>query len=225
MTRTEVMEATGPTSGTYHKVTMGVTKDGKLVAARAKLMHEAGAFPGSPVGSAAQSMFTPYDIENIYIETYSIVDNKPSTAAYRAPGAPSGSYSAEAIVDELCEQLDMDPLEFRLKNAAKKGTRRVSGLVNPVIGCVETTEATKAHGHWNTPKKEGPYVGRGVASGFWTNGAGAACAIANVNSDGTVNLTIGSMDIGGTRPAAAQQFAEEVIPAFKQEAIIPNLIR
>jgi CO/xanthine dehydrogenase Mo-binding subunit len=47
-----------------------------------------------------------------------------------------------------------------------------------------------------------------VASGFWINGSGAACAIANVNFDGTVNLTIGSMDIGGLRPAAAQHVSE-----------------
>ena len=142
------MEATGPTSGTYQKVKMGVTNDGKIVAAEAKLMYEAGAFPGSPVGAAAQCMFTPYDIDNVYVDSYSIVDNKPSTAAYRAPGAPSGSFGAETVVDEICERLSMDALEFRLINAAKEGTRRATGLVNPVIGCVETTEATKAHDHW-----------------------------------------------------------------------------
>ena len=214
MTRTEVMEATGPTSGTYQKVKMGVTNDGKIVAAEAKLMYEAGAFAGSPVGAAAQCMFTPYDIENIYVDSYSIVDNKPSTAAYRAPGAPSGAFSAETVIDEICERLSMDALEFRLINAAKEGTRRATGLVNPVIGCVETTEATKAHDHWMAPKQEGPNIGRGVASGFWINGAGPACATANVNSDGTVSLTIGSMDIGGIRPVAAQQCAEVLgIPA------------
>ena len=214
MTRTEVMEATGPTSGTYQQVKMGVTNDGKIVAAEAKLMYEAGAFAGSPVGAAAQCMFTPYDIDNIYVDSYSVVDNKPSTAAYRAPGAPSGAFSVEAIIDEICERLAMDALEFRLINAAKEGTRRATGLVNPVIGCVETTEATKAHDHWMAPKQEGPNIGRGVASGFWINGAGPACATANVNSDGTVSLTIGSMDIGGIRPVAAQQCAEVLgIPA------------
>ena len=60
----------------------------------------------------------------------------------------------------------------------------------------------------------GKFRGRGVASGFWVNGSGAACATANVNYDGTINLTIGSMDIGGLRPASAQQAAEVLgIPA------------
>ena len=107
----------------------------------------------------------------------------------------------------------MDPLEFRIANAAKEGTRRITGQVNPVIGCIETAEAARDHDHYGTPL-EGPNQGRGVASGFWVNGAGPACATANVNYDGTVSLTIGSVDIGGTRPAAAQQFAEVLgIPA------------
>ena len=80
-------------------------------------------------------------------------------------------------------------------------------MVNPVVGCIETNEAARDHEHYQTPL-EGANRGRGVATGFWMNGAGAACATANVNYDGTVNLTIGSVDIGGTRPAAAQQFAE-----------------
>ena len=186
---------------------MGVTRDGKLVAAEATLMFEAGAFPGSPVAAAAQCMFTPYDIENVLIDTYDVVDNKPKTTAYRAPGAPLGALGVETVVDEICEKLSMDPLEFRILNAAKEGTRRATGVVNPVIGCLETAEAAKAHDHYATPIT-GPNRGRGVASGFWINGTGPACATANVNFDGTVNLIIGQMDIGGTRPSAAQQFAE-----------------
>jgi CO/xanthine dehydrogenase Mo-binding subunit len=207
MSRTDVMEASGPTAGSYMKVKMGATKEGKLTAAQADLRFEAGAFPGSPVGAAEQCIFTPYDVENMLVEGYDVVDNKPKTAAYRAPGAPIGSFAAETVVDELCEKLSMDPMEFRVLNGAKEGTVRSTGLVNPVIGCIETAEAARAHEHYSTPL-EGPNRGRGVASGFWINGAGPACATANVNYDGTVNLIIGQVDIGGTRPAAAQQFAE-----------------
>ena len=213
MTRTEVMEATGPTSGTYMKVKMGATRDGRLTAAQADLRFEAGGFPGSPVGAAAQCMFTPYNVENLLVDAYDVVNNKPRTAAYRAPGSPQGSFGAESLVDEICEKIGMDPLEFRIKNGAKEGTRRANGVANPRIGCIETAEATKAHEHYNTPLK-GPNRGRGVATGFWMNGGGPACATASVAFDGMVNLIIGSVDIGGTRPAAAQQFAEVLgIPA------------
>ena len=207
MTRADVLEATGPTAGTYMKVKMGATTEGKLIAAEAKLMFEAGAFPGSPVAAAASCMLSPYDVENVLIDAYDVVDNKPKTTAYRAPGAPLGALAVETIIDEICERLSMDLLDFRILNGAKEGTRRATGLINPPIGCIETAEAARAHEHYSAPL-DGPNRGRGVASGFWVNGTGPACATANVNFDGTVNLIIGSMDIGGTRPAAAQQFAE-----------------
>ena len=207
MSRADVLEGSGPTSGSYMKVKMGATSDGKLTAAQAELKYEAGAFPGSPVGAASMCIFSPYNVDNILIDGYDVVNNKPKTTAYRAPGAPGAAFAAETVVDELCEKLSIDPLEFRVINGAKEGTRRANGLVNPVIGCIETAQAAKDHDHYSA-ELSGPYRGRGVASGFWVNGAGAACATANVNYNGTVNLTIGSVDIGGSRPASAQQFAE-----------------
>ena len=207
MSRADVLEGSGPTSGSYMKVKMGAASDGKLTAAQAELKYEAGAFPGSPVGAASMCIFSPYDVDNILIDGYDVVNNKPKTTAYRAPGAPGAAFAAETVVDELCEKLNIDPLEFRVINGAKEGTRRANGLVNPVIGCIETVQAAKDHDHYSADLS-GPYRGRGVASGFWVNGAGAACATANVNYNGTVNLTIGSVDIGGSRPASAQQFAE-----------------
>ena len=207
MSRADVLEGSGPTAGSYMKMKIGATNDGKIIAAQADLMFEAGGFPGSPVGAAAQCMLSPYDIENVLIDAYDIVDNKPKSTAYRAPGAPIGAYAAETLIDELSEKLSIDPLEFRMMNSAKEGTRRANGVVNPVIGAIETAQAAKDHDHYSS-SLEGPNRGRGVASGFWMNGSGAACATANVNYDGTVNLTIGTVDIGGTRPAAAQQLAE-----------------
>ena len=207
MSRTEVLEATGPTSGCYMKVKIGTDNYGKILAAYADLKFEAGAFPGSPVGAAANCIFTPYDIENVLIDGYDIVNNKPKTTAYRAPGAPLGAFAAETLLDELSEKLGIDPLDLRIMNGAKEGTIRPSGITNPKIGCIETAQAVKEHDHY-TSTIDGKYRGRGVASGFWINGSGAACAIANVNFDGTVNLTIGSMDIGGLRPAAAQHVSE-----------------
>src|SRR5262249_15237311 len=88
MNRTEVLEATGPTSGTHMRLKLGVTNAGKLVAGEAYLAFEAGAYPGSNVASGCMTMFGPYDIPNTKIDGYDVVVNKPKTAAYRAPGAP-----------------------------------------------------------------------------------------------------------------------------------------
>jgi CO/xanthine dehydrogenase Mo-binding subunit len=213
MNRSEVFESTGPTSGTYIKVKMGATKEGKITAASAYLAYEAGAFPGSIVGAGAQCIFAPYDIENVQADGYDVVVNKPKTAAYRAPAAPNAAYGGEQIVDEIARQLGIDPIEFRLMNASKEGTRRVDGPVFPRIGNIEVLEAAKASEQYQKPL-EGPWRGRGVANGFWFNIGLASSASIGVNGDGTISLVEGSTDIGGTRVAIAMQAAEVLgIPA------------
>ena len=207
MSRTEVFEATGPTSGTNVRVKLGATKDGKLTAAEAHLIFEAGAFPGSPVPGGAQCIMGAYDIPNAYIEGYDIVVNRPKTSAYRAPGSPAAAFAMEGAIDEMAEKLGMDPIEFRLLNSAKEGTRRATGPLMPKVGFIETLEAAKAHPHYSA-KLEGPYRGRGVASGFWGNNTGPSSAIATITPDGVVNLAEGSPDIGGTRASVSQQLAE-----------------
>ena len=207
MTRTEVLEATGPGSGTYSRVKMGVKNDGSIVAAQGYLAFEAGAFPGSAVNAGAMCMLNIYNIEHILIDAYDVLVNKPKVAAYRAPGSPQATFAVECVVDEICEQLGMDPMEFHLKNASKEGDRQATGVPFPKIGNVETLMAAKESDHYNTPL-EGKYRGRGIASGFWFNGGmQSSCNIA-VNPDGTVNLVEGSVDIGGTRAAIAMQAAE-----------------
>ncbi|MCH2527368.1 MAG: xanthine dehydrogenase family protein molybdopterin-binding subunit [Dehalococcoidia bacterium] len=207
MTRTEVFEATGPTSGTFITVKMGVTKDGRITAADAKMIFEAGAFPGSPVVGGAQCIMSAYDIPNGRIEGYDVVVNRPKTSAYRAPGSPAAAFCIETVIDELAEKIGMDPVDFRLLNSAKEGTRRVTGPTMPLVGFIETLEAVKNHPHYSAPK-DGKHRGRGVATGFWGNNTGPSSAVATVNPDGTVNLAEGSPDIGGTRSSVSLQLAE-----------------
>jgi len=78
-------------------------------------------------------------------------------------------------VDELAERLGMDPIEFRLKNAAREGSRRADGLKYQRIGCVEVLEAMRNHPHYRAPL-EGPNRGRGVAMGYWSTSAGTRAA-------------------------------------------------
>jgi CO/xanthine dehydrogenase Mo-binding subunit len=207
MTRTEVFESSGPTSASHIKVKLGATKEGRITAAEAQLIYEAGAFPGSPVVPGCVCMMSAYDIPNARLEGYDVVVNGPKSAAYRAPGSPVSAFAMETAVDQLCEKLGMDPLDFRLLNSSKEGTRQATGPVFPHIGFVETLQAAKAHPHYSAPL-EGPNRGRGVASGYWRNNTGPASAMVIVNSDGTVSLVEGSVDLSGTRTTLAQQLAE-----------------
>ena len=213
MGRTEIFEATGPTSGTSIRVKIGANNKGMITGADITMIYEAGGFPGSPINQACQCVLTPYEIANGRIEGYDVVVNKPKAAAYRAPGVPAAAFAAESVIDEICEKLGMDPLEFRAKNGAKEGSRRIPGPVLQRVGYEETLAAAMQTEHYNTPL-EGPNRGRGVAAGFWFNGTGPACATASVNADGTVSLIEGSPDIGGSRAAMAMQVAEVLgIPA------------
>ena len=205
--RDEEFQGTGPTSGGHIKARIGATRDGRIAAAEAVFIYEAGAYPGSPINLATQFIFGPYDIANVRVEAYDVVVNKPKVAPYRAPGGPAAGFAGETLIDELCEKLEMDPLEFRLLNGASEGTRRVTGLPYRRIGYLETLQAAKDHPHYSAPL-EGPNRGRGVATGVCFNISGPACALANVNQDGTVSLVEGSPDIGGTRTAVAMHVAE-----------------
>ena len=213
MSRIEVFMGTGPTSGTHIRVKLGATNAGKLVAADCTLIYEAGAFPGSPVPSGCRTMLAPYEIANSFIEGYDVLTNVQKSAAYRAPGSPPASFAAEQVVDELCDRLGMDPVEFRLLNAAKEGSRQPTGPTFRKIGFVEVLQAAQQHPHLAQPL-QGPYRGRGVAAGAWFNGTGPASAVASVTPDGTVTLVEGSPDIGGSRAAMAMHVAEVLgIPA------------
>ena len=221
MNRAEVFEATGPTPASYIRVKMGVTNDGRITAAEGYLAFEAGAYPGSPVGAGAMCIFSPYNIPNGLIDGYDVVVNKPKSNAYRAPGATNAEFAAETVVDEICEKIGMDPLEFRIVNGAEEGVSRIDGPVFPRIGCIEATEAAKEHPHYEAPL-EGENRGRGVASGFWFNVGLKSSVAINVNPDGTISLVEGSTDIGGTRASIAMQAAEVLgIPA---ESVYPTVV-
>ena len=222
MGRAEVFQGTGPTSGTHIKVKMGVTNSGKITAAEAHLIFEAGAFPGSPVPSGCRTIFGPYDIPNALVEGLDVVVNCQKAAAYRAPGSPPAAFAAESLIDEICDQIDMDPVEFRMLNASAEGTRQVAGPTYRRIGMVELLQAAQQHPHLSAPL-EGQNRGRGIAAGAWFNGTGPASATASVNPDGTINLVEGSPDIGGSRAAMAMHVAEVLgIPATEIKPTIAD---
>ncbi len=221
MSRKDVFEGSGPTPGSFIRVKVGAKRDGTFTAAQGYLAYEAGAYPGAMVGPGAMCLFAAYDIKNVTVDAFDVVVNKPSTAAYRAPGATNAAFATETVVDEIAEKLGIDPIEIRLKNAAKEGTQRVDGPKYRRIGCVEVLEAMKASEHYNAPLG-GPNRGRGVAIGFWFNaGLPSSCTI-SVNADGSVSLVEGSTDIGGSRASIAMQAAEVLgIPA---ESVHPSVV-
>ncbi|NOR62012.1 MAG: molybdopterin-dependent oxidoreductase [Rhodobacteraceae bacterium] len=206
MSREEVFRASGPTMSASMDIKIGMTKAGKITGAHAKLRYQGGAFPYQMVMMGAMSAFAAYDLEHVQAEGWDVMTNRPKMISYRAPGAPMAVYAVESVMDELCQKLELDPIDTRLMNAAREGTKSSYGPTFKAIGLVEALEAAKAHPHYSAPLA--PNTGRGVSCGFWFNFGGQVSVSMAINADGTVNLIEGNPDIGGSRASISMMAAE-----------------
>ena len=221
MSRSEVFRATGPTVSSSMDVRIGMTRDGRITAGEARLRYQGGAFPCGTVDMGAQAAFAAYDLDAVRTQGWNALTNRPKEAAYRAPGAPMAVYAVESVVDELCQALDLDPLEVRILNAAQAGTRSSYGPTFDQIGLMATLEAAKTHDHYHAPLAENQ--GRGLSCGFWFNFGGNTSVSLAINSDGTVGVTEGNPDIGGSRASISMMAAEELgIPYDRVRTVITD---
>ena len=221
MTREEVIEASGPTSGAWIRAKLGATKDGTFTAFQMWIAYEAGGFPGSSVGGGLNTSLGQYSIPNVKMDGYDVVVNRPRNAAYRAPGVPAPNYAIESLVDMMAERLDIDPIDIRIQNSSAEGTRRPNGVIIGPNGNREVMQAIKDSAHYRS-ELTGKNRGRGVAIGFWNAGAGAHSMNATVNLDGTITLNTGAVDIGGLRATEAMTFAE--VLGIPYEATNPRIV-
>src|SRR3989440_11393449 len=140
---------------------MGAKKDVSLPSAKAVLKYLSGAFAGSPVQQGCICGLAVHDLPNAEAIGYDVLSNRPKVAAYRAPGAPIGSFGVESCIDELARELGIDPLKTREINGAKDGTKAAHGPTWNNIGYMKTGQAAKAHPQVDVPL--GADQGRGVA--------------------------------------------------------------
>ena len=214
MTREEVFRASGPTCSTSVDVKIGTKKNGKITAATATLRYQDGAFPAIWGMLGAMTSFACYDLENVKSIGFDVLVNRPKVAAYRAPSAPMAAFAVESTMDQLASKIGMDPVDFRIKNAAKEGTRASYGPTYGPIGIGPTLQAAKEHPHMRARLKKNQ--GRGMACGFWFNFGGQTCTDLNIGIDGTVNLAVGTVDVGGSRAALSLIAAEELGIAYER---------
>ncbi|PCH65665.1 MAG: oxidoreductase [Rhodobacteraceae bacterium] len=208
MSRSEVFRASGPTSSTSMDVKIGMKKDGTITAAKGVFRLQGGAFPSAPMEFTAMCAFAPYNLSNVKQIGYDVMANRPKQAAYRAPGSPMAAFAVESVIDELCKELGLDPIDTRLKNASHEGTKASYGPTFQRIGLVETLEAAKAHPHYSAPLKPGQ--GRGISCGFWFNFGGETSVSLALSMDGSAQIVVGTPDIGGSRASMALMAAEEL---------------
>ncbi|HIG39360.1 MAG: xanthine dehydrogenase family protein molybdopterin-binding subunit [bacterium] len=214
MDRDEVFKATGPTCSTSVDIKIGAKKDGTITAASAVLRYQNGAFPAIWGMLGAMTSFACYDLKNVKSVGYDVLCNRPKVAAYRAPSAPMAAFGVESTMDLVAEKIGMNPVDFRIKNAAKEGTLASYGPTYGPIGIGPTLEAVKNHPHMRA--RLGKNQGRGMACGFWFNFGGQTCTDLNIGLDGSVTLTVGTVDVGGSRASLCLIAAEELGIPYEQ---------
>ena len=208
MTREEVFRASGPTCSTSLDVRIGAKKDGTITAAFAEIRYMDGAYPHIWGMLGGMTTWACYNLPNMKARGLDVICNRPKVAAYRAPSAPMAAFGVESTLDILAKELNMDPVELRLKNVAREGDRAPYGPVWGPIGIEATLEAVRDHPHMKAPL--GKNQGRGMACGFWFNIGGQTCVDLNIGTDGSVTLTQGTVDVGGARASMSLMAAEEL---------------
>ena len=198
LTRSEEIAATTPAPPLRVKLRLGARKDGTLTALQADVTMDSGCYPMNLAGFVGYQVGNYYPVPNLEITVHEALSFKPSSGAYRAPGAPTAFFVIDTAIDEIAGLLGLDSIEMRIMNAAKEGDMQADGSPWPDQGMRETLEAVQSHPLWQERDRiQAEGRGVGVALGGWMGGTSAAAAICNVNKDGMVQINSGSMDISG----------------------------
>jgi xanthine dehydrogenase molybdenum-binding subunit len=211
LTREELMQGgSGPAAAVLAKITVGADAKGHIQSIQASYHTDAGGLPNMNPTLLMQASAAPYQSPNLFIEGFDVVTNKPRTEAYRAPGGIQAAFALEQAMDELSLKLDLDPLEFRRRNASVTGSPMPIGTPFPSLGLTTILDRVASHSCWTDPLGKGEHSrGRGLAVGYWRGTSmTSACQIAVAN-DGRPMVTIGAVDISGTRTAMAQVTADQ----------------
>ena len=198
LTRSEEIAATTPAPPLRVKLKLGARKDGTFTALQAEVTMDSGCYPMNLAGFVGYQVGNFYPVPNLELRVREALTFKPSSGAYRAPGAPTAFFVMETAIDEIAEKLGLDPIEIRYINAAREGDLQADGSPWPDQGIRETLAAVQSHPLWQK-REQSRAAGRGVgvALGGWMGGTSAAAAICGVNRDGMVQINAGSMDISG----------------------------
>lgn len=231
-TREEEMVATTVRHGSFCHLKVGVDKEGRLKAFHAKVYLNGGAYcTHSPIVLAAQTRKFQYRIPHYLYEGYAVYTNGPVAGAMRGYGNPQLTFARERMMDKIAKELGFDPLEFRMRNHLEVG-ETIPAHTFPLRSCaikecveggeeirkrIEDREGTRKG-------KEGITEAWGIAFACHTSGPsnndGMSSCLILVNDDGSVNLAIGSADIGqGCETTFSQLVAEELGIDLKAVAV------
>ena len=214
LTRTEDMMTTTPASASRLELKTGASSDGRVMAIQAKVYFDNGIYPFGFPGIIGMLLGGYYKCEHVQVEVVQVATHKPQAGAYRAPGAPQVTFALESNIDEMALALNLDPLEFRVKNGVETGDLSGVGRAWPKIGLQACLEKVSEHPAWKNrhqPSSDPDTLeGVGIAIGGWPGAFSPAGAVCRVDTDGTVRLHVGSVDISGVHSSLVLIAAEQL---------------
>jgi CO/xanthine dehydrogenase Mo-binding subunit len=163
----------------------GASKDGKILAAEVKIVADAGAYAYTSTkvqGNATLMCTGPYEIPNVKVDSYTVYTNNVPGGAFRGFGGPQAAFSAEMQINKLAEKLDLDPVEIRMRNVLKDGSRlpvkspMPAGVSLPEVieRCAIEAGWKKTDGTWNHPNQKYSSNNKKI------RGLGFACGYKNI---------------------------------------------
>lgn len=203
---------------------VGVDDEGRLLAAEVRIDLNAGAYATlSSVVSyrAAMQALGPYRVPHVKVRSTAWYTNTPPNGAFRGFGSPQATFGHERMMDRIARELNLDPVEFRLRNVLREGSRTSTGqrLVQSVGAEAVIRRGAEDAGWDRTPRASGDgryRYGIGIAACHYGNCLGAAgwamdgaAAKIQIRRDGSVTAAYGLVDMGqGANTVVAQMTAE-----------------
>ena len=188
----------------------GASADGKLVARKARLVLDKGAYCGEGgffAQMAAMHAHGPYELENVHIESSLVYSNNQPSSSIRAPTAPQVCWALEQHMDELAEALGIDPVELRRRTLIEEGSVTATGQVLERIAMKETLEQAVELIGYGQELPEDEAIG--VACGWWPCFSANSGAYLKLNPDGTGTIVTGAQENGTGAVMAMPTYAAE----------------
>lgn len=205
-------------------IKFGATKDGMIMAAEIQYLWDGGAYSDKATDmtrSGAADCTGPYNIENLWCDSYSMYTNHPYAAPFRGFSHSELSFAIERTMDLLAEKLEMDPLELRYKNAILPGQKTPTRVllnksnVGNLPKCIDRLKELIKWDEGRVVKVNDHVIrAKGICCSWKTSTIDANApsgVILTFNRDGSINLMTGVVEIGtGTKTVLAQILAERL---------------
>ena len=219
----------------YIDMKIGVKKDGTITAVKQKVILEGGAYSSFGVVTtyyAGSMLPTLYKFPNYKYDGYRINTNLPPCGAFRGHGTPHPRFAFESLLSMIADDIGMDHIDIRLKNAMKPETRTCNDLEIHSCELKACLETVRKKSGWDKKKGKLPKGrGIGIGCGGFVSGAGYPIyrskfphsnAIIKVQEDGSkAVLFVGDADIGqGSDTVLAQAAAEAMGITFERMSVV-----